>query len=226
MPLVPGNFRLKFCTHLLMLSSLKRGASHTMSGIRINAGEGRGRKLRLVPGTTTRPVSDRVKQALFNIIGADITDAALLDLFAGTGSVGIEALSRGARSVLFIDNGVEALKTVQFNLANTGYSAKATVLRADAINYLGQPRASVFDYIYIAPPQYQGIWREALGCIDAQPQILSAHGRAIVQLDPKEHTEVALQNLILQDTRRYGSTMLAFYGLGKTDTASNSGGTN
>ena len=113
-----------------------------MSGIRINAGEGRGRKLRLVPGTTTRPVSDRVKQALFNIIGADIADAAMLDLFAGTGSVGIEALSRGARSVLFIDNSAEALKTVQFNLANTGYSAKATVLRADAITYLGQPRAS------------------------------------------------------------------------------------
>ena len=197
-----------------------------MSGIRINAGEGRGRKLRLVPGTTTRPVSDRVKQALFNIIGADIADAALLDLFAGTGSVGIEALSRGARSVLFIDNSVEALKTVQFNLANTGYSAKATALRADAINYLSQPRASVFDYIYIAPPQYHGIWREALACIDARPQILSAHGRAIVQLDPKEHSEVALENLILQDTRRYGSTMLAFYGVEKMDIASNGRGTN
>ena len=115
---------------------------------------------------------------------------------------------------------------MQFNLANTGYSAKATVLRADAITYLGQPRASVFDYIYIAPPQYHGIWREALACIDACPQILSAHGRAIVQLDPKEHSEVALENLILQDTRRYGSTMLAFYGVEKMDTASNGGGTN
>ena len=65
-----------------------------MSGIRINAGEGRGRKLRLVPGTTTRPVSDRVKQALFNIIGADIADAALLELFAGTGSVGMHSDQR------------------------------------------------------------------------------------------------------------------------------------
>ncbi len=100
------------------------------------------------------------------------------------------------------------------------------MLRADAINYLGQPRASVCDYIYIAPPQYHGIWRDALACIDARPQILSVHGRAIVQLDPKEHTEVALQNLLLQDTRRYGSTMLAFYGMEKMDTASNGGGTN
>lgn len=197
-----------------------------MSGIRINAGEGRGRKLRLVPGTTTRPVSDRVKQALFNIIGADIEDAALLDLFAGTGSVGIEALSRGARSVLFIDNSVEALQTLKLNLASTGYTAKAAVVRADALNYLAQPRAGVFDYIYLAPPQYHGIWREALRCIDARPQMLSAHGNAIVQLDPKEHSEVALSNLILQNTRRYGSTMLAFYGQANSTTSNHNGNTN
>ena len=209
-----------------MLSSPKRGLSHKVSRIRINAGEGRGRKLRLVPGTTTRPISDRVKQALFNILGADIEDAALLDLFAGTGSVGIEALSRGARSVLFIDNSATALQTLQLNLASTGYTAKANVLRTDAINYLGQLRAGVFDYIYIAPPQYHGIWSDALRCIDARPQILSPYGAAIVQLDPKELTEVILQNLILQDTRRYGSTMLAFYGLEKSGAASSGGGTN
>ena len=200
-----------------MLSSLRRRIIFKVSGIRINAGEGRGRKLQLVPGTTTRPVSDRVKQALFNIIGADIEDATLLDLFAGTGSVGIEALSRGARTVLFVDNSVEALRTLQANLASTGYTARAQVARADALNYLAQPRAAVFDYIFIAPPQYRGIWREALLCVDARPQLLSQFGTTIVQLDPKEHTEVALQNLVLQDTRRYGSSLLAFYGLATSD---------
>ena len=90
-----------------------------MSTIRVIAGKARGRKLRLVPGDSTRPITDRVKENLFNILGSDIAGSCLLDLFGGTGSVGIEALSRGADWVRFIDLNRNACRTIQQNLAGS-----------------------------------------------------------------------------------------------------------
>jgi 16S rRNA (guanine966-N2)-methyltransferase len=86
-----------------------------MSGLRVIAGKAKGRKLHSVPGDRTRPITDRTKESLFNIIGGDIVDAALLDLFAGTGSVGIEALSRGASFVRFVDSNQRAIQTIRAN---------------------------------------------------------------------------------------------------------------
>ena len=80
------------------------------------SGSARGQRLRSVPGDKTRPITDRVKEALFNIISSDIVNASLLDLFAGTGAVGIEALSRGAKHVRFIDTQSQAIKTIKTNL--------------------------------------------------------------------------------------------------------------
>jgi 16S rRNA (guanine966-N2)-methyltransferase len=87
--------------------------------MRVISGKAKGRKLRSVPGDTTRPITDRVREALFNIIGPDIEGATLLDLFAGTGSVGIEALSRGAKFVLFIDKNRHPITTIMTNLKDT-----------------------------------------------------------------------------------------------------------
>ena len=174
-------------------------------------GTAKGRKLHLVPGDTTRPITDRVKESLFNILGTDIRGAALLDLFAGTGSVGIEALSRGASFVRFLDMEPRALQTIRTNLKITQLDSKAEVLRIDAFKLLERTPDRVFDYIYVAPPQYQDFWVRALQEVDAHPAWLVEDAWAIVQIDPREYVEKSLQNLIEFDQRRYGNTRLVFY---------------
>jgi len=182
-----------------------------MSGLRVIGGKARGRKLRSVPGESTRPITDRTKEALFNIIGGDIQGASFLDLFAGTGSVGIEALSRGADFVRFLDNERVAIQTIQANLEHTDLGGHAHVLRIDAFQYLERPADRVFDYVYIAPPQYKELWRRALLSLDTHPGWLSEDAWVIAQIYPKEYQGLALQNLAETDQRRYGSTLLVFY---------------
>jgi 16S rRNA (guanine966-N2)-methyltransferase len=180
--------------------------------MRIIGGKARGRKLKRVPGDSTRPIMDRVKENLFNILGDFVPGSRWLDLFAGTGQVGIEALSRGADHVVFVDKVTPAIKTVKSNLHLTGLEDGATVLQRDAYRYLEDPLGAPFDLIYIAPPQYKGMWAEILTALDKEPQrYLQAEGLAVVQIDPKEEEPLALTNLVLEDKRRYGSTLLLFY---------------
>ncbi|MCU0476826.1 MAG: RsmD family RNA methyltransferase [Anaerolineae bacterium] len=105
--------------------------------LRVIAGKAKGRKLKLVPGDTTRPIMDRVKEALFSILARDVYDADVLDVFAGTGSVGIEALSRGARHCTFWDLERRAIDTVTDNLTTCGFGALAVVRRTDALRLCG-----------------------------------------------------------------------------------------
>ncbi|MBI3240794.1 MAG: 16S rRNA (guanine(966)-N(2))-methyltransferase RsmD [Chloroflexi bacterium] len=182
-----------------------------MSGIRVIAGAAKGRRLKLVPGDSTRPVMDRVKQAAFNIIGGGIVGSAFLDLFGGTGSVGIEALSRGAAQAMFIDSDKLAIKTIKENLDIVGFTGQSRVLRGDALEYLKSTPLTSFDYIYIAPPQYQELWVKALALVDAQPDWLNPDGWAVVQIDPVEYVEKNLTHLALVDQRKYGSTMICIY---------------
>ncbi len=184
-----------------------------MSGIRVISGSARGRRLKQVSGTGTRPISDRVKEALFNIIGLEVRDAIVLDLFGGTGSVGIEALSRGAAWAVFLDTSRRAIATIRANLSVTGFFERSEVLQTDALTYLERPPRTGFDYIYIAPPQYQGLWAAALQRIDNIPSWLNSDGWAIVQIHPSEFYEMELNQLTLFDRRRYGNTMLCFYSL-------------
>jgi len=183
--------------------------------MRVIAGTAKGHRLQAVPGDSTRPITDRVKEALFDILGQSIVGARVLDLFAGTGAVGIEALSRGAAQVVFIDRSPAALRTIRANLQHTRLSERASVRRADAFKYLAGPVEAPFDLIYIAPPQYRGWWSEILQLLDARPQWLSqppeGDGLAVVQIHPVEHRELRLQNLVEYDRRKYGSTLLCFY---------------
>jgi 16S rRNA (guanine(966)-N(2))-methyltransferase RsmD len=186
-----------------------------MGEIRVIGGTAKGRMLRTVPGDTTRPITDKVRQALFNIIGADIEGATLLDLFGGTGSVGIEALSRGASYVLFVDLNRQPVATIRTNLKSTELEARAKVLQADAFALLDRAPERQFDYVYIAPPQYKGFWKRALLSLDAHPEWLVEDAWVIVQIHPVEDEPIgeenALQNLSEFDRRRYGSTLLIFY---------------
>jgi 16S rRNA (guanine966-N2)-methyltransferase len=182
-----------------------------MSGLRVIAGKARGMRLKAVPGDTTRPITDRTKESVFNIIGPDIQGAAMLDLFGGTGSVGIEALSRGAEFVRFLDLSRQAVATIQENLASTRLKGSAEVLRMDAFALLARPPDRAFDYIYIAPPQYKEMWKRALLEVDSRPGWMSEDAWVIVQIHPIEYEELELKNLAPIDKRQYGSTLVIFY---------------
>jgi len=184
-----------------------------MSTLRVISGSARGRRLKSVPGDTTRPITDRVKESLFNILGPDIQGAALLDLFAGTGAVGIEALSRGAKFVRFVDRNRLPIKIVQENLQITGFSDQAEVLHMDAFMILKGNIDRQFDYVFIAPPQYKDIWKQALLTLDQNIEWLVSDAWVIVQIHPIEADPVTLKNLVEFDQRRYGSTVLLFYRL-------------
>ena len=175
--------------------------------IRVISGRAKGRKLKKVPGDTTRPIMDRVKENLFNILGPDVVGSRWLDLFAGTGQVGIEALSRGAVGVVFVDNVWPAIRTIKDNLQHTGLAAEAQVVQTDALKYLTQTAVKPFDVVYVAPPQYQGIWVQVMTLLDERPSaLLTPDGMVIVQIDPKEYEALPLRNLTLVDQRQYGNT--------------------
>jgi 16S rRNA (guanine966-N2)-methyltransferase len=182
-----------------------------MSGLRVIAGTARGRRLRSVPGDSTRPITDRTKESLFNILGGDIRGATFLDLFAGTGSVGIEALSRGALFVRFVDKNQNAIHTIHANLKLTETAERAEVMRIDSFQLLQNEPDRLFDYVYIAPPQYKELWKRALILLDDHPGWLSPDAWVIVQIHPVEYATMNLKNLAEFDQRRYGSTILVFY---------------
>lgn len=180
---------------------------------RVIAGSAKGRRLKMVPGDSTRPVMDRVKEALFSILGTSVIESSLLDLFAGTGAIGIEALSRGAETVRFIDNNRVAIQTLHENLATTQLADKADVVQTDALAYLGQARPRAFEIIYVAPPQYKDLWKKAMLKLDKNPQHLAPDGLVIVQIAPKEKENLTLTHFTAYDERRYSNTTLIFYEL-------------
>jgi 16S rRNA (guanine966-N2)-methyltransferase len=184
-----------------------------MPGPRVIAGTAKSRRLHSVPGDTTRPITDRAKESLFNIIGSDIVGAAFLDLFAGTGSVGIEALSRGASFALFLDINRQAVETLRSNLKITGLTAKAAVKQQDALKYLFQTPDRTFDYAFVAPPQYKGTWSQVMFLLDEHPGWLSADAWVIAQIHPVEYEMLQLTRFEDFDQRKYGSVMFLFYRL-------------
>lgn len=178
--------------------------------MRVVSGKVKGRKLEAVPGDSTRPILDRVKTALFDVLRPSIQGAVVLDLFAGSGSVGIEALSQGAEFCTFIDINKNAVETIKKNIASTGLAGQAEILNQDAFAYLKKAKKE-FDLIYIAPPQYKSIWNEAMHYIAERPEILKAEGMIIVQIDPKEYEVVEMKDFVETEQRKYGSTLLVFY---------------
>jgi len=179
--------------------------------LRVIAGKAKGRKLKSVPGDTTRPITDRVKEALFNIIAGDILDSNWWDVFAGTGAVGIEALSRGASFVRFSDSNRAPIETIKSNVEHCGFNSQAEIRRGDAFTFLASPPDRRFEYIYIAPPQYKEMWATALELVDENIDWLTDDGWVIAQIDPKEYKSLVFENLEEFEQRRYGSTLLVFY---------------
>jgi 16S rRNA (guanine966-N2)-methyltransferase len=182
-----------------------------MGKLRVIGGSARGLLLKTVPGDTTRPITDIVREALFNILGDEVRQNRVLDLFGGTGSVGIEALSRGAASALFLDKNQRAVSVIQENLARTRFDSIARVQRADAFAWLSAPQSECFDLIYVAPPQYKDMWQRSMALLDAQPSLLSDEGQIIVQINPIEWVPQTYENFSEFDRRKYGDTLLIFF---------------
>jgi 16S rRNA (guanine(966)-N(2))-methyltransferase RsmD len=178
---------------------------------RVIAGKARGRRLKPVPGDTTRPITDRVKEALFNILSADVSGSNWWDVFGGTGAVGIEALSRGANFARFSELNRTPAEVIKANLKMLGFESQAEVRRGDAFAFLSAQPDRDFDYIYIAPPQYKEMWVKSLELLDANINWLSLESCVIAQIDPVEYKSIELTNLEEFDQRKYGSTLLVFF---------------
>ena len=182
-----------------------------MGNLSVIGGKAKGFSLQSVPGSGTRPIMSKVKAAVFNITAPYILGSTWLDLFAGTGSVGIEALSRGASLARFVENQNAALKTIQANLEHTGLSEGAEVWYKNVFKLLQEPADRRFDFIYIAPPQFKDLWEQTVYALDQSPDWLVDDSWILVQIDKVEYKPLELINLKLFDRRSYGSTELIFY---------------
>ena len=176
--------------------------------MRVIAGTYGGRRLQTPPGTDTRPTADRVREALFSILGDRVPGARVLDLFAGSGALGIEALSRGAAEATFVDNAAPAIRAIGANLEALG--ADATVVRAEARRFLGGASRSArqYDLVFLDPP-----YRLAAllgGDLSAALAAVMGPGAAVVaESDRRAPLEIGLP---LEDERRYGDTLIRIHG--------------
>lgn len=188
--------------------------------MRVISGTARGKRLKAPRGMNTRPITDMIKEALFNVIGSDIADASVLDLFAGSGSVGVEALSRKASKVVFIDKSAEAIKIIKENLNNCGFVKGFEVYKNDvfrAIDLL-QRRGEKFDYIYIDPPfTCEDIFPKVMNTI-GKTDILAEKGIIIIRTPRKMSLKTRVNRIEQYRISEYGESSLHYYWLYEEDT--------
>lgn len=158
----------------------------------------------------TRPVTDRAKESLFNILGPLLPGARFLDLFAGTGAIGIEALSRGAAHATFVEKAPRALADIRHNLDVTHLSSRAEVVGRDVFTYLRDP-ATRFDLVFVGPPQWQGLWPKTVRLLDDTPTWLAEDAVVVAQHDPDESTGLDLRHLRPYDERSYARVRFTFF---------------
>jgi 16S rRNA (guanine966-N2)-methyltransferase len=178
--------------------------------LRIISGYLKGRKLVAVPGLTTRPTADRVREALFNILGSAPRGAAVLDLFAGTGALGIEALSRGARMAVFVDKDARALTALHKNIERCGLHSCAHVVRRDILKSLAclKGYSRVFSLVFLDPPYGRNMLPTTVERLIAL-EVLADEATLVAEHAGDELPEPA--GLTCFDRRRYGYTQLSFF---------------
>ena len=171
--------------------------------MRVVAGEFKGRRLHTARGTRTRPTADRVREALFSMLG-DVSGARVLDLYAGSGALGIEALSRGAESAVFVERDQAALAALRRNLDAVG--ARAEVRRQDVLRFLARPEGT-FDLVFCDPP-YDGAPALAAPLAGALPTLLGEDARIVTESDKRNPLLLPLPLLV---ERTYGDTRVAIH---------------
>lgn len=180
--------------------------------MRISAGEHRGRRLQSPKGLRTRPTSDLLRQAIFNVVGAHVQGARVLDLFAGTGALGLEALSRGAAEATFVERDRAALVSLRGNLVSLGVSTRTRILAQDALTAVaGLARAGErFDCVLLDPPYVGDSARHSVETL-APGDILSENAVLVVQAFHKTELPERVGTLSRAWQRRYGETRLTLY---------------
>ena len=182
--------------------------------MRVISGKSRGLKLNAPKNNDVRPTTDRVKESLFNMINPYIIDSNILDLFAGTGSLGIESLSRGANKCIFVDNSKESINIVKSNIKKARVEDESIVLNLDfksAINSLCLKKEK-FDVIFMDPPYYKNMFMDALCSIDNN-KLLKEDGIIVVEHDTKDKFPDNIGRLYKNRDKKYGNTTLTFYKL-------------
>ena len=181
--------------------------------MRITGGQAKGRVLASLKGWNIRPTSDRVREAIFNLIGQDVTGFKVLDLFAGSGSLGIEALSRGASRALFIDNSVQSIKLIKKNLARSGYEPLGFVRKKDLSKGLPVKHPlfkEKFDLIFVDPPYEKEMIPPLLGEV-SERKLLSSQAIAVAESFKTETLPEVLGELQMVKSRIYGETKISLY---------------
>ena len=176
--------------------------------MRVISGTARGRKLKEPSGTEVRPTSDMVKESIFNVVQFDIEGRHILDLFAGTGQLGVEALSRGAKSAVFVDISPEAVKLIKENILLCGFSDASTVRRSDALNYL--EHCGTFDMIFVDPPFNTNLAVKTLDKI-IEFDKLDTNGIIILEIGADRATPKVFPPYYLHKEYIYGSVKILKY---------------
>lgn len=172
--------------------------------MRINAGKWKGRTIFSVEGLATRPTPDMMKQALFNILGDSIQNASFCDIFAGTGNVAFEALSRGARHATLIENSKAALNVIRQNITKLSCESTVSVMSNDALIALKLLRGKSFDFIFFDPPYNMGFEKSVLSLIH-ENALLRQDGIVIVQFEAKNSIAQDIPECYeIIDQRKYG----------------------
>ena len=177
--------------------------------MRVISGKARGVNLKTPEGMQTRPTIDRVKEALFSIINFDIPQAAVLDLFGGTGQLGIEALSRGAKSAVFVDQREDACRLIRENLRRTKMEQQARVVRGDYMDYLRRCRAK-YDIIFLDPPYAEVFLENALKCI-TEIDILQSGGIIVTERPLGKELPWEFEGYTRSRDYKYGKVLLTLY---------------
>ena len=177
--------------------------------MRVITGKARGIQLKPPEGMLTRPTADRVKEALFSIIQFDVPAARVLDLFGGTGQLGIEALSRGAKSAVFVDQREESCRLIRENLKRTRLEQDARVVRSDYLDYLKRCREQ-FDIIFLDPPYAEVFLENALKCI-AEIDILQSGGIIVAERPLGKDLPFEFEGFSRSKDYKYGKTLLTVY---------------
>lgn len=179
--------------------------------MRIIAGEGGGRRLRAPRGRNTRPTSDRVREALFNILAPHIAGSRFLDLYAGSGAVGLEALSRGAAEAVFVEKHPQATEVIRRNIENLRLTGRATVYQADVNAFVNErlPRLGSFRIVFLDPPYKSGYAEKALTGISRCGSADS--GVVVVESSRSVLPPERVERLVLTKRRHYGDTVLSLY---------------
>ncbi len=180
--------------------------------MRVISGKARGLKLNTPKNEDVRPTTDRVKESLFNIINGYIIDGEVLDLFAGTGSLGIECLSRGANKCVFVDVSKTSIDIVKSNIKKARVEDNAEILNIDYKSAIDKVKNKTykFDIIFMDPPYYENMFIDALKKIDGS-DILKDDGIIVVEHDTKQEFPESIGNLIKDRSKKYGNTTLTFY---------------